>query len=112
MTPETSDADTTPPIGGSDANVVFVGKKGVMDYVLAIMAQFSKGTSDVVVKARGHSISRAVDAVEATRNRYLTDMKVTDIKIGTEEMEGKRGDMINVSWIELFISGPESDHAE
>ncbi|MEA1869977.1 MAG: DNA-binding protein Alba [Euryarchaeota archaeon] len=107
MTPETSDADTTPPIGGSDDNVVFVGKKGVMDYVMAIMAQFSKGTSDVVVKARGHLISRAVDAVEATRNRYLTDMKVTDIKIGTEEMKGKRGDMINVSWIELFIRSGE-----
>jgi len=53
-----------------------------------------------------------VDAVEATRNRYLTDMKVTDIKIGTEEMEGKRGDMINVSWIELFISGPEGERTE
>ena len=112
MTSETSDLDTTPPIGGSDDNVVFVGKKGVMDYVMAIMAQFSKGTSDVVVKARGHSISRAVDAVEATRNRYLTDIKVTDIKIGTEEMEGKRGDMINVSWIELFIFRPGRDRTE
>lgn len=112
MTPETSDAGTTPHISGSDDNVVFVGKKGVMDYVMAIMAQFSKGTSDVVVKARGHSISRAVDAVEATRNRYLPDMEVTEIKIGTEEMEGKRGDMVNVSWIELFISGPEGNRAE
>jgi len=54
MTPETSDADTASPLGGSDDNVVFVGKKGVMDYAMAIMAQFSKGTSDVVAKARGH----------------------------------------------------------
>ncbi|MEA3281716.1 MAG: DNA-binding protein Alba [Euryarchaeota archaeon] len=112
MTPETSDAGTTPPVSGPDNNVVFVGKKGVMDYVMAIMAQFSKGTSDVVVKARGHSISRAVDAVEATRNRYLPDMEVTEIKIGTEELEGKRGDMVNVSWIELFISGPGGNRAE
>ena len=112
MTPETSDADTAPTLGGSDGNVVFLGKKGVMDYAMAIMAQFSKGTSDVVVKARGNSISHAVDAVEATRNRYLTGMKVTDIKIGTEEMEGKRGDRINVSWIELFISGPDGNRIE
>jgi len=39
-------------------------------------------------------------------------MKVTDIKIGTEEMEGKRGDRINVSWIELFISGPDGNRIE
>ncbi|MEA1943874.1 MAG: DNA-binding protein Alba [Euryarchaeota archaeon] len=104
MTPETSDVDTATRTNESDDNSVFVGKKSVMDYVMAIMAQFNKGTDDVVVKARGHAISRAVDAVEVTRNRYLPDIQVNDIKIGTEEMEGKRGDMINVSWIELFLS--------
>lgn len=104
MTSETSDVDTANQTDESDDNSVFVGKKSVMDYVMAIMAQFNKGTDDVVVKARGHAISRAVDAVEVTRNRYLPDIQVNDIKIGTEEMEGKRGDMVNVSWIELFLS--------
>ncbi|HIE31824.1 MAG TPA: DNA-binding protein Alba [Methanosarcinales archaeon] len=88
----------------TDDTVVFVGKKGVMDYVMAIMAQFNKDAGDVVVKARGHAISRAVDAVEVTRNRYMKDIVVTNIEIGTDEMEGKRGDMVNVSWIELFLS--------
>ena len=104
MASETSDVGTVIPPDKTDDNVVFVGRKGVMDYVMAIMALFNKGAGDVVVKARGHAISRAVDAVEVTRNRYMTDIVVTDIEIGTEEMEGKRGDRINVSWIELFLS--------
>lgn len=112
MVPETSDVDTDvdavadakSQTNGANDNAVFVGNKSVMDYVMAIMAQFNKGTNDVVVKARGHAISRAVDAVEVTRNRYMSDVAVTDIQIGTQEMEGKRGDMINVSWIELFLS--------
>ncbi len=104
MASETGGVGTVIQPDRTDDNVVFVGRKGVMDYVMAIMALFNKGADDVVVKARGHAISRAVDAVEVTRNRYMTDIVVTDIEIGTDEVEGKRGDMINVSWIELFLS--------
>ncbi|MCX9085435.1 MAG: DNA-binding protein Alba [Candidatus Methanoperedens sp.] len=83
-------------------NVVFIGNKPVMNYVLAIVTQFNNGAEEISVKARGKAISRAVDAVEVSRNRFLHDIKVKEIKIGTEKIETDRGDS-NVSIIEIVI---------
>ena len=52
-----------------DDNVVFIGKKGVMSYVLAVVTQFNNGVNEVVIKARGKAISRAVDVAEIVRQR-------------------------------------------
>ncbi len=84
-------------------NEIFVGKKTVMYYVMAIVARFDTGTNEVVVRARGNAISHAVDAVEVTRNRYMPDVQVADIEIGTDRMQGKHGNMVNVSWIKLSL---------
>jgi DNA-binding protein len=83
-------------------NVVFIGNKPVMNYVLAIVTQFNNGSAQVTVKARGKAISRAVDAVEVSRNRFLHEIKIKDIKIGTEKIATDRGDS-NVSTIEIVL---------
>ena len=87
----------------AENNVVFVGSKPVMNYVLAVVKEFSNGASEVTIKARGKSISRAVDAAEVAKNRFLTEAKVKDIKIGTEKMSSERGES-NVSIIEIVMS--------
>ncbi len=87
----------------TDDNVVYIGNKPVMNYVLAVVTQFNNGASEVAVKARGKAISRAVDAVEVSRNRFLPDSKIKDIKIGTERIATDRGDS-NVSIIEIVLS--------
>ncbi len=84
-----------------DDDVVYVGKKGVMSYVLATVTQFSK-SDRVVIKARGRSINRAVDAAEIVRNRFVKDV-VPSVEIGTEEVEGEKGP-INVSSIEITLT--------
>ncbi|MDY6959842.1 MAG: DNA-binding protein Alba [Halobacteriota archaeon] len=84
-------------------NVIYIGNKPVMNYVLAVVTQFNSGSNEVVIKARGRSISRAVDASEVSKNKFLPDIKVKDIKIGTEVMKGERGDNINVSFIEISM---------
>lgn len=71
-----------------DDNTVYVGKKGVMAYVLAAVTQFNNGMDEVVIKARGRSISKAVDVAEILRGRFVTDTETSDIKIATEEIEG------------------------
>lgn len=86
----------------TDNNVVYVGNKPVMNYVLAIVKEFNNGANDVVIKARGKAISRAVDAVEVSRNRFLTDAKINGITIGTEKMVSENRAM-NVSIIEIVI---------
>jgi len=83
-------------------NVVFIGIKPVMNYVLAVITQFNEGNGEVVLKARGRAISRAVDVAEITRHRFLKELVVKDIKIGTEEVTGDRGTS-NVSTVEVTL---------
>ena len=89
----------------TDENVIYVGNKPPMSYVLAVVTQFQSGGSDeVVIKARGRAISRAVDATEITRNRFVTNAKVKDIKIGTESITNEEGRTSNVSSIEITLT--------
>jgi DNA-binding protein len=83
-------------------NVVFIGTKPVMNYVLAVITQFNEGTGDVILKARGRAISIAVDVAEITRNRFLKGLETKKIEIGTEEVTGERGTS-NVSTIEISL---------
>lgn len=87
----------------ADDNVVYIGNKPVMNYVLAVVTQFNNGASEVAVKARGKAISRAVDAVEVARNRFIEGAKIKDIKIGTEKIATDRGET-NVSIIEIVMA--------
>ncbi|MDI6820264.1 MAG: DNA-binding protein Alba [Candidatus Hodarchaeaceae archaeon] len=83
-------------------NVVFVGVKPVMNYVLAVITQFNEGANEVTLKARGRAISRAVDAAEIIRNRFLQGVAVRNIKIGTEEIQAESR-VSNVSTIEIVL---------
>lgn len=84
-------------------NVILVGKKPVMNYVLATLTQLNEGAKEVTVKARGKAISRAVDVVEIVRNRFVPGLKLKSIKIDTEELESQDGKKVNVSTIEITV---------
>jgi DNA-binding protein len=88
----------------ADENTIFVGNKPPMSYVLAVVTQFNGGSDQVMIKARGRAISRAVDTAEIVRNRFVQDAKVKDIKIGTESITNEEGRNSNVSSIEITLS--------
>lgn len=88
----------------AEENIVYIGKKPVMNYVLAVVTQFNSGSSEVVIRARGRSISRAVDVAEIVKNRFVLDSKVKDIQIMTEKLTGEEGRIANVSAIEIFLT--------
>ena len=88
----------------TDENTIFVGNKPPMSYVLAVVTQFNGGSDQVLIKARGRAISRAVDTAEIVRNRFVQDAKVKDIKIGTESITNEEGRNSNVSSIEITLS--------
>jgi len=88
----------------SEENVVYIGNKPVMNYVLAVVTQMNGGTSEVMLKARGRAISRAVDVAEIVRNRFITDAEVGTIDISTEEVSSMEGSSSNVSAIEIQLS--------
>ncbi len=87
----------------AEENVIYIGNKPPMSYVLAVVTQFNSGSNEVVIKARGRAISRAVDTAEITRNRFVTDAKVKEIKIGTESITNEEGRTSNVSSIEISL---------
>ena len=90
----------------SENNAVLIGRKPVMNYVLACITLFHGGAKEVNVKARGRSISRAVDVVEVVRRRFLPDVKVKKIGIGTEQLAPREegGSPTNVSSIEITLA--------
>jgi DNA-binding protein len=89
----------------SESNSVLVGNKPVMNYVLACITLFHGGAKEVNVKARGRSISRAVDVVEVVRRRFLPDIKIKKVGIGTQPMAPREegGTPTNVSTIEITL---------
>ncbi|MEF8878828.1 MAG: DNA-binding protein Alba [Candidatus Thermoplasmatota archaeon] len=87
-----------------EENIIYVGNKPPMSYVLAVVTQFNGGSDEVIIKARGRAISRAVDTAEITRNRFVTEAQLKDITIGTESVTNEEGKTSNVSSIEISLT--------
>jgi DNA-binding protein len=87
-------------------NIVFVGNKPVMNYVLAVITQFNNGAEEVAIKARGKAISRAVDTAEIALNRFLEGVTKKAIITSTEIIDTDSG-KTNVSSIEIILSNHE-----
>ena len=75
------------------SGIVFIGNKPAMSYVLAIITSLSASDAkEITLKARGRAITTAVDVAEIARNRFLKDLKISKISIGTEEMPAREGE--------------------
>ncbi len=83
-------------------NIIYVGKKPLLNYCQAII-QTLHDNDTAKLLARGSAISRAVDAVEVTRNRYLNGVEIKSIEIGTDELESSDGEMRNVSNMTIIL---------
>ena len=88
-----------------ETNIVYVGKKPVMSYVLAVITSFNTAnTKEVTLKARGQAITTAVDTAEITRRRFMENMKISNVQLGTEEMPVEEGGTRAVSTIEITLT--------
>ena len=89
-------------------NVVLIGKKPVMNYVVACMTLFNSGVKQVKIKARGRAIPTAVNTVELIRRAFIKNLVIPEggINIGTEELTGQDGRRANVSTIEITVAKP------
>ena len=90
----------------AEDNSIFVGGKPFMNYVTGVVMQFTtKNASEVIVKARGKFISRAVDIAEVATKRFLDKQAtIKDVKIDSEEFENKEGKQVRVSTIEIVLA--------
>ncbi|MBT3304556.1 DNA-binding protein Alba [Candidatus Woesearchaeota archaeon] len=89
----------------AEDNSIFIGNRPFMNYVTGVVMQFTtKGAEEVIVKARGKFIARAVDVSEVAAKRFLEgSVGVKDIKIDSEEFENKEGKQVRVSTIEITL---------
>lgn len=86
-------------------NSIFIGNKPFMNYVTSVVMQFTtKNADEVIVKARGKFISRAVDVAEVSSKRFLDgQVKIKDIRIDSEEFKNNEGKEVRVSTIEIIL---------
>ena len=96
-----------PTVAPREDNTVFIGRKPVMNYVVACLTFFNSGGKEVTVKARGRAISRAVDTIELLRRAFVKDVGVKNINLGTEEVTREEGRRSNVSTIEITVAKPK-----
>lgn len=86
------------------ADEIFVGKKPIMTYVTATLVQLAN-QPNVTIKARGMSITKAVDVAQVVVKRMDTlGYKIKDVKLGSEQMQSQDGRNRNVSTIEIELS--------
>jgi len=96
----------------SESNIVYIGRKPVMNYVLAVLTLMKQdGTKGAVLRARGRSISTAVDTAEVTRNRFLSDLTCS-VSIGTEQLPREEGGTRNVSTMEIILTKSPTGEVE
>ncbi len=70
-----------------DRNIVLIGMKPVMNYVLACLTLVQNGAADMVIQARGRAISKAVDVAQILTKRFTTDINISKININTEQVK-------------------------
>ena len=93
---------SAPPQRSAPYNHIFVGQKPVMNYAMSALIQLTQA-GEVVVKARGMAISRAVDVAEIVTKRLGNgQFKVKDIGIDTEVV-GEGPETRNISSIEIVV---------
>ena len=91
----------------SERNVIFVGKKPLMTYVTATLTQLA-GLPTVTIKARGRTITQAVDVSQMIVKRMnAVGFEISDVRISSDSLESQDGRMRNVSTIEIDVSRKE-----
>src|SRR5213593_2086551 len=86
-----------------EPNVVRIGKKPIMNYVVACMTLLNTGVSDVMVRGRGQSITKAVEVVDMLRRALMKNIRIHSVDIGTEEVKREDGSTTSLSMIEIIV---------
>jgi DNA-binding protein len=85
-------------------NLVIMGVKPIMNYIVACLTLFNDGAETVLIRARGKHISKAVDMVQLLRRVFLKDAVVKDIKVGTDTLTRDDGKEAQISIIEITLT--------
>jgi DNA-binding protein Alba len=93
----------------SEPSLVRMGKKPIMNYVTACVTLFNSGNGEVMVRARGQAIEKAIDTVQMLRHGFLKDVVIRKINLGSEDITRFDGTRGNISTIEIILSREEQE---
>jgi len=77
---------------------ITVGNKPVIDYIVSIAILLNQGIKRIIIRGRGPNISKAVAVYNAVKDRMGDAIKLSDVRIGSEDRRGKL-----ISFIEIVI---------
>ncbi|MEM1708244.1 MAG: RNA-binding protein [Nitrososphaerota archaeon] len=84
--------------------LILVGSKPTIRYVTACITLFNRGSEVVVLRARGKNINNCLEVIRLLRNGFLKNLRISDIKISSDEYEMPDGRKKFVSYIEIFLT--------
>ncbi len=84
-------------------NMVRIGRKPIISYVVACVTLFNSGKNEIMVRARGRAIPKAVDAVEMLKRSFLKELVIKSIDIGSEDIKRYDGRGSSISTIEITL---------
>src|SRR5947209_17454631 len=83
--------------------MVRIGKKPIMNYVVACMTLLNTGVADVMVRGRGQSITQAAEVVDMLRRAFMKNIRIHSVDIGTEEVQRDDGSTASLAMIEIIV---------
>jgi len=86
-----------------EGNMIRVGKKPVMNYVMACVTLFNSGSNEIIIRARGTAITKAVDITEMFRRSFAKDLIIKSIKVGSEDIK-RMQEEFPISTIEIVLT--------
>ena len=88
-------------------NQIFVGSKKFISYIRSIEYLFrQKKLQTVLIMARGKNILKAVDLAEASKGKFMSDLRVEikSVELGSETFKPKEGEgEVSVSNIKIEL---------
>lgn len=88
----------------TQGNMIRIGKKPLLSYVVACITLFNSGNNEIMVRARGRSIPKAVDTVEMLKRSFFKGLFVKSIEIGSEDIRRYNGRGTSISIIEIILT--------
>lgn len=87
----------------TENNLIRIGKKPLMSYVVACVTLFNSGINKIIVRARGRAITKAVDVVQMLRRSFFKGLIVNSMEVGSDDFKFQGRDL-TVSTIEIILS--------
>lgn len=86
-----------------EGNMIRVGKKPVLNYVMACVTLFNSGNNEITIRGRGKAITKAVDITEMLRRAFAKDLIIKSIKVGSEDIK-RMQEEFPISTIEIVLT--------